>query len=72
MDKGYDSPEVQGQVAKWQVWLENFHHYSNEALLGLGRAYSEHPDFAAFYRKIHKGLPEFFTRAIEYHLAQQK
>jgi MerR family transcriptional regulator, thiopeptide resistance regulator len=72
MDKGYDSPEVQVQVAKWRGWLENFHHYSDEALLGLGRAYSEHPDFAAFYNKIHQGLPEFFTKAIEYYVAGKK
>jgi MerR family transcriptional regulator, thiopeptide resistance regulator len=72
MDKGYDSPAVQEQVARWQVWLEHFHHYSDEALLGLGRAYSEHPDFAAFYRKFHKDLPEFFTQAIEYYVAHKK
>jgi len=72
MDKGYDSPEVQAQVARWQAWLENFHHYSDEALLGLGRTYSEHPDFAAFYRKIHKDLPEFFTKAIEYYCGEKK
>lgn len=72
MDKGYDSPEVQAQVAKWQAWLEHFHHYSDEALLGLGRAYSEHPDFAAFYRKYHKDMPEFFTKAIEYYVAEKQ
>jgi len=67
MDKGYDSPAVQELVAKWRQWLENFSHYSDDAVLGLGRAYSEHPDFAAFYRKIHKDLPEFLTKAIEYY-----
>jgi len=72
MGKGYDSPEVQAQVKKWREWLEHFHHYSDEAVLGLGKAYSEHPDFAAFYRKINKGLPEFFTKAIEYYCANKK
>ena len=72
MDLGYDSPVVQAQVAKWQAWLENFSRYSDEALVGLGRAYSQHPDFAAFYRKINKDLPEFFTKAIEYYVAHKK
>jgi MerR family transcriptional regulator, thiopeptide resistance regulator len=67
MDRGYDSPAVQAQVKKWRAWLENFHHYSDDAVLGLGRAYSQHPDFAAFYRKINKDLPEFFTKSIEYY-----
>jgi MerR family transcriptional regulator, thiopeptide resistance regulator len=71
MDKGYDSPVVQAQVNKWRRWLEYFHHYSDEAALGLGRAYCEHPDFAAFYNKIKEGLPEFFTKAIEYHCGKK-
>jgi len=66
MTKGYDSPLVQKQVAKWRQWLENFSHYSDEAVLGLGQAYSQHPDFAKFFRKINKDLPEFLTKAIEY------
>jgi MerR family transcriptional regulator, thiopeptide resistance regulator len=72
MDKGFDSQVVQEQVEKWRIWLENFSHYSDEALLGLGRAYSEDPRFAAFYSKINKDLPEFFTKAIEYYLARKK
>ena len=71
MDKGYDSPFVQEQVALWRDWLENFSHYSDEAVLGLGRAYSDHPDFAAFYRKIHKDLEEFLTKAIEYYCGER-
>ena len=67
MGKGYDSPVVQEQVAKWRQWLENFSHYSDEAVLGLGQAYSQHPEFAKFFRKIHKDLPEFLTKAIEYY-----
>lgn len=71
MEKGYNSKEVQEQVAQWRRWLENFHHYSDEAVLGLGQAYSQHPDFAAFFRKINKNLPEFMTRAIEYYYARR-
>jgi MerR family transcriptional regulator, thiopeptide resistance regulator len=71
MDKGYDSPVVQAEVKKWRAWLENFHHYSDEAILGLACAYTEHPDFRAFYIKIKDGLPEFFARAIEYYCRQK-
>ncbi len=72
MSKGFDSAEVQKQVAKLRKWLENFHHYSDEAVLGLGRAYSQSPEFAKFFSKYHKELPEFLTRAIEYYYAQKK
>jgi MerR family transcriptional regulator, thiopeptide resistance regulator len=65
MSKGYDNDLVQAQVVKWRQWLENYHHYSNDEVLGLGQAYSQHPEFAKFFRKIHKDLPQFLTKAIE-------
>jgi MerR family transcriptional regulator, thiopeptide resistance regulator len=68
MDRGFDSPEVQAQIDKWRLWLEHFASYSNEALAGLGRMYSEHPEFAKNFReKYHPDLPQFLTRAIEYY-----
>lgn len=72
MSKGYESSVVQAQVAEWRKWLENFHHYSDEAVLGLGQMYSQSPDFAEFFRKIHQDLPEFFTKAIEHYCTHQK
>ena len=53
MGGGCESEAVQAQVALWRQWLENFHHYPDEAVLGLARAYSQHPEFAAFFRKYH-------------------
>ena len=67
---GPDSPEVQNLVAQWRQWLENYHHYSYEALLGLGQMYSQHPDFVKFYGKFHPDMPEFFTKAIELYCAK--
>ena len=67
MDKGHDSNEVQSLVAEWRQWLENFHHYSDEEVAGLGQTYSQHPEFAANFRKTHQELPEFLTKAIEYY-----
>jgi DNA-binding transcriptional MerR regulator len=72
MSKGYHNNMVQAQVAKWRQWLENFHHYSEEAVLGLGQVYSQDPEFAKFFRKIHKDLPEFLTKAIEYYCSHKK
>jgi len=67
MKKGFDSPEVQKLVDKWRNWLENFSHYSDEAVLGLGQAYSQDERFARFFKKFNKDLPEFLTKAIEYY-----
>ena len=67
MDKGPGSQEVQTLVEQWRQWLEQFHHYSDEAVLGLGQMYSLHSEFTAFFEKIHPGLPGFLNHAIEYH-----
>ena len=72
MAKGYDSKIVQAEVAKWRQWLENFHHYPDEAVLGLGRAYSQNPEFAKTFEKYHKDLPDFLTKAIEYYCTLRK
>jgi MerR family transcriptional regulator, thiopeptide resistance regulator len=72
MSGGFDSQVVQAQVERWCQWLENFHHYSDEAILGLGREYSQNPEFAKFFEKFHKDLPGFLTRAIEYYCAHPK
>ncbi len=71
MDKGATNPEVQEQVRKWREWLEHFSSYSDEAVLGLGRVYSEDARFAAFFEKYHPDLPAFFTRAVEHYYAAQ-
>jgi len=71
MSRGAESFEVQEQIGKWRQWLENFSTYSDEAVLGLGREYSRHQDFAAFFRKIHPDLPEFLTKAVEYYCGNQ-
>jgi hypothetical protein len=33
--------------------------------------YSQDPEFAAFFRKIHKDLPEFLTKATEYYCSRK-
>jgi DNA-binding transcriptional MerR regulator len=71
MPQGFDSPAVQQQVAKWRRWLEHFHTYSDEALLGLGRTYSQDSRFAGFFEKYGKDFPAFFTKAIEHYCANK-
>lgn len=65
MDKEPASPEVQALVGRWRQWLENFAHYTDEMVLGLGRMYSSDDRFAAFYRSYHPDLAPFWTKAIE-------
>ena len=72
MDKGFDSDFIQAQVGKWREWLENFHHYSIEAVAGLGGEYSRNPQFGAFFDKYDKDLAPFLTKAIEYYCAREK
>jgi DNA-binding transcriptional MerR regulator len=72
MKKGFESPEVQKLIAKWREWLENFSHYSDEAVLGLGQAYSQDERFARFFEKYDKDLALFLTRAIEYYSRKKK
>jgi MerR family transcriptional regulator, thiopeptide resistance regulator len=69
---GCDSPVVQQLVACWQVWLENFSTYSDDALLGLGRMYSDDPRFADNFRKYHDDFPAFLTKAIEHYISKKK
>lgn len=71
MSKGFDSSVVQEQVGKWRQWLENFYHYSDEAVLGLGREYSRNTEFAKFFSKYHKDLAGFLTKTIEYYCAHK-
>lgn len=72
MGKGPDSLEVQALVAEWRAWLEHFHTYSEEAVLVLGRMYSEDPRFAAYFGRFDKRLPGFLTAAIEHYCAPKQ
>ncbi len=72
MPKGHDSKEVQAQIVRWRNWLENFAEYSDEAVLGLGQAYSQNQKFIDVFQNIHEDLPDFLTKAIEYYCAENK
>lgn len=68
---GAASLEVQELVGQWHAYINRFYDCSLEILLGLGKAYTEHPDFITFYRKIHPAMPEFLYEAIKVYCAQR-
>lgn len=67
MDKGFDSPEVQSQIAAWHAHLKYFYEPSTERLLGLADLYNDHPDFIATFKAFHPDLPEFLRKAIQFY-----
>ena len=64
MDKGEDSPEVQGLLRRWHDHLQHFYEPTVEMLQGLGNMYYDNPDFNATFSKIHPDLPAFLKKAI--------
>jgi hypothetical protein len=67
MAKGFDSPEVQSQIAAWHNHLKYFYEPSIERLKGLADLYNEHPDFIATFKSFHSDLPEFLRKAIQFY-----
>lgn len=64
MPNGPASPQAQELIARWHQHLRNFYEPTPEILLGLGEMYPEHPDFAAFFERIHPDLAGFMREAI--------
>jgi TipAS antibiotic-recognition protein len=59
-----NSAEVQAVLERWQNHLRNFYEPTLEILRGLGEAYNSHPDFIAFYQRLHPDLPGYLQEAI--------
>lgn len=72
MPKGHDSAEVQVVVARWHDQMSLFLEPSNEMLRGLAATYINDERFAAFYRKLHPDMPQFFHDAILYYCDQRE
>jgi hypothetical protein len=62
---------VQAVIDRWRELMEEFAHYSDEMIMGLGQSYIADERFAAFYRKYHPEMPEFMNRAIQAHVARR-
>jgi len=67
LEQGQDpnSLEVQQIVARWHQHLRYFYEPSLERLSGLGRLYTQSPDFSENFNRIRAGLPEYLNRAIQ-------
>jgi DNA-binding transcriptional MerR regulator len=65
IDKGPDSPEAQGGIARWHQHMRYFYEPSVERLLGLGQMYVDDPRFTANIGQFHPDLPVFMRDAIQ-------
>ena len=62
-----ESPEVQKLVKRHHAWIENFWAPNAESYKGLGKMYTENPEFREFYDKYKTGLADFMCEAMEYY-----
>jgi len=66
MDHAPEAQEVQEAIAAHHAWIEHFYEASADLYRGLGRMYVEHPEFRAFYERVHEGLAEFMCAAMSH------
>jgi DNA-binding transcriptional MerR regulator len=57
--------DVQAAIGRWHQHLRAFYEPTPDILRGLGHAYEEQPEFAAFFAAMHPDLPAFLRRAID-------
>ena len=76
--RGFSDEEIERYRRKYKPWWligaggwKTFIIIQTRRCLGLGREYSQNPEFARFFRKIYTALPEFLTSAIEYFCARR-
>ncbi len=65
MTKDPGDPAVQAVVVRHQAWVSHFWTPDAVSYRGLGRMYTEHAEFKAYYEKYAPGLADFLCRAIE-------
>ncbi len=67
MDKGWDSAEVQEQVAALHKNMGYFYDCPYGRFQGLGQMYRDDPKFRAFYEAMHPDMPDFLCQAITHY-----
>lgn len=72
MDGGFESDEVQAQIANYHQHMNQFYDCSYQMFGNLGEMYSQDERFRAYYEKIQPGLAEFMTRAICFYVKLNK
>jgi MerR family transcriptional regulator, thiopeptide resistance regulator len=58
------SAEVQAILERWHEHMRYFYEPTLDILRGLGEHYSAHPEFRAFFEKLHPDLPDYLTEGI--------
>lgn len=69
LDRDPADAEVQASIGRWHQHIRAFYEPTPDILRGLGHAYEEQPEFAAFYEAIHPDMPGFLRRAIDHYVA---
>jgi hypothetical protein len=59
-----DSAEVNDLLAQWHQHIRHFYEPTLDILRGLGDRYNTDPEFMAFFRQYHDGLPAYLQEAI--------
>ncbi len=62
--KSAHSAEVQAILRRWHNHLRHFYEPTTDILRGLGEGYRSHPDFVAFFTRLHPDLPDYLAEAI--------
>lgn len=62
--KPAQSAEVQQIVERWHQHIRRFYEPTLDVLRGLGETYNTHPEFMAFFQKLHPDLPAYLQAAI--------
>lgn len=68
LDRDPADADVQAAIGRWHQNIRAFYEPTPEILRGLGHAYTESPEFTAFFAAMHPDLPDFLRRAIDQHV----
>lgn len=68
--RAIDSPEVQGEIARYHAHMNQFYDCSLEIFAGLGEMYVQDQRFTKYYEDVQEGLAKFMRDAMQ-HYAQK-
>ncbi|MDX1991304.1 MAG: MerR family transcriptional regulator [bacterium] len=62
--KPANDEDVQKLVSRWHEHIRHFYEPTLDILRGLGELYNTHPEFMAFFQRIHADLPAYLQETI--------
>jgi len=71
-EKGFDYPDVQGNIARWHEYMQHFYDCSLDVFEGLGLLYVEDPRFKASYDGQREGFARFMQQAMSLYVKNQQ